>query len=132
MCCLLLNVLNAFEIENSMSLWWNLIKILYGQYGSNRNVCIVSWSEFVRNIVKFNTDRSMCNFDKDWPKFTKWTIWINMYCPWLKFFKNISSSKKELSMETYVEYLKGNMVHWLTCFKHLLDQNLLQTLQKST
>ena len=28
-------------------------------------------------------------------------------CPWLKFFKNISSSKKELSMETYVESLKG-------------------------
>ena len=131
MCCLLLNFLNALEIENSMSLWWNLIKILYGQYGSN-HVCIVSWSEFARNIVKFNTDRSMCDFDKDWPKFTKWTTWINMYYPWLKFFKNISSSKKELSMETYVEYSKGNMVHWLTWFKHLLDQNLLQTLQKST
>ena len=38
MCCLLLNFLNAFEIENSMSLWWNLIKILYGQYGQTMPV----------------------------------------------------------------------------------------------
>ena len=107
LCCLQFNFLNAFEIENSMSLWWNFIKILYGQYGSNRIVHIVSWSEFARNIVKFNIDRSICDLDKDWPKFTKCTIWINTYCPWLKFFKNISSSKKELSMETYVKSLNG-------------------------
>ena len=37
----------------------------------------------------------------------EWTIWINPYCPWLKILKNISSSKKELSMELYVESLKG-------------------------
>ena len=106
--CLKFNCLNnAFEIENCMSLWWNFIKILYGQYGSDCIVCIVSWSEFARNIIKLNIDQSISDFDKDWSKFTKWAIWINTYCPWLSFFRNISSSKKELLMETYVEYLKG-------------------------
>ena len=65
---------NEFDIENSMSLWWNFIKIVYGQYGSNSIVGIVSWLEFARNIVKLNIDRSICHFDKEWPKFTKWTI----------------------------------------------------------
>ena len=78
-----------------------------GQYGSNCIVGIVSWLEFAWNITKCNIDRTIYNVDKDWSKFTKWTIWISPYCPWLKFFKNISSSKKELSMETYVESLKG-------------------------
>ena len=31
---------NEFDIENSMSLWWNFIKIVYGQYGSNSIVGI--------------------------------------------------------------------------------------------
>ena len=84
-----------------------LLKTLCGQYGSNRIVRIVSWLEFVRNIAKFNTDRIICNVDTDWSNFIKWTIWIKPYFPWLKFFKNISSSKKELSMESYVESLKG-------------------------
>ena len=75
-----------------MSLWWNLIKTLYGQYGSNH---IAVWSEFARNIANFNIDQTIYDFDKDWSKFTKWTIWINPYCPWLKFFKNITNSKKE-------------------------------------
>ena len=35
LCCLWFSFLNAFEIENSMSLWWNFLKTLYGQYGSN-------------------------------------------------------------------------------------------------
>ena len=65
--------------------------------------------------VKFNIDRSICDSDKYWPKFTKWTIWINTYCPWLRFLKNLSSSKR--AMESYEEYLKGqydsltNMAH---------------------
>ena len=111
---------NAFETENSMSLWWNLRKMLYGQNGSNYIACIVSSSEFARNILKFKIDRCICDFDKYWPKFTKWTVRINTYCPWLEFWKNISSSKKELSMEHYVEYLKGqyssltNMVQTFT------------------
>ena len=90
-----------------MSLWWKVIKPLCGQYGSNHIVGIVSWLEFVWNIAKFNKDQIICNVDKDWSKFTKWTIWISLYWPWLKFFKNILSSKKELSMETYVESLKS-------------------------
>ena len=101
-CYLQFSSLNAFEIENSMSLWWNVIKTLCGQYGSNLIARIVSWLEFARNIAKFNIDRTICNVDKDWSKFTKWTIWISPYCPWLKFFKNISSSKKELLMESYM------------------------------
>ena len=106
-CCLWFSFWNAFETEDSMSLWWNVMKTLCGQYGSNHIVRIVSWLEFARNIAKFNIDRTICNLDKEWSKFTKWTIWISPYCPWLKFFKNISSSKKELSMESYVESLKG-------------------------
>ena len=68
-CCLRFNFLNAFEIGNSMSLWWTLIKTLYGQYRSNRIARIVSWSEFVSNIVKFNIYRSTCVFDKGWSFF---------------------------------------------------------------
>ena len=90
-----------------MSLWWNVIKTLWRQHGSSHIVCIVSWLEFARNIAKFNADQTICNVDKNWSKFTKWTIWISLYCLWLKFFKNISSNKKELLMETYVESLKG-------------------------
>ena len=54
-----------------MSFWQNFVKILYGQNGSDRIVHIASWSEFARNIVKFNMNRTICDFDKDWPKFTK-------------------------------------------------------------
>ena len=95
-CCLRFSFLNAFETENSMSLWRNVIKTLWGQYGPNHIVRIVSWLEFPRNIAKLNTDRTINNVDKGWSKFTKWATWISPYCPWLKFFKNISSSKKEL------------------------------------
>ena len=66
-----LSFLNVFETENSMSLWWNVIKTLCEQYGSNHLVCIVSWLEFPRNIAKFNIDQTICNVDKDWSKFTK-------------------------------------------------------------
>ena len=41
-CYLTFIFLNAFEIENSMSLWLNIIKTLCGQYESNHIVCIVS------------------------------------------------------------------------------------------
>ena len=58
----------------------------------------------LETIAKFNIDRIVCDFGKDWSKFTQWTIWVIPNCPWLKLFKNISSSKKEL---TYVESLKG-------------------------
>ena len=51
-----------------------LYKTLYGQYESNRIVRIVSWSEFATNIVKFNIDQTICDFDKDWPKLTRWTL----------------------------------------------------------
>ena len=90
-CHLWFSFLNAFEIENSMSLWWNIIKTLCGKYGSNHIVCIVSWLEFAGNIAKFNIDQTTYNVNKDWSKFTKWTTWISPYCPWLKFFKNIST-----------------------------------------
>ena len=63
-CCLQFILLNAFEIENSMRLWWNVIKPLCGQYGSNQ----ISWLEFARNTAKFNIDRTICNVDKDWSK----------------------------------------------------------------
>ena len=69
-----------------------------------------AWSEFATYIAKVNIDQTICEFDKDWSKFTKWTIWINTYCPCLEFFKNISISKKGLSMEIYVESLKGKYV----------------------
>ena len=71
-CCLQFSFLIAFEIENSIGLWWNIIKTLCGQYGSNRIVRIVSWLEHARNIAKLNIDRTICNVDKDWSKFTKW------------------------------------------------------------
>ena len=62
----------------------------------NMGQTVLSVSEFARNIVKLNIDRSICHFDKEWPK-----------CPWVNFFKYTSSSEKKLLMETYVEYLKG-------------------------
>ena len=99
LCCFWFSLLNALEIENSMSLWLNFVKTLYGGCGSNRIVRVVSWSEFARNIAKLNIDRTLCDF-------TKWKIWINPCCPSLKFSKNISSSKKELAMEICVESLK--------------------------
>ena len=118
-CCLWFSLLNAFEIENSMCLWWNVIKILCGQYGSNRIVRIVSWSEFARNIAKLNIDQILCSADKDWPKFTKWTIWISPYCPWLKLSKNNSRSKKELLMKTYVESSKRQYTRFFLYETHL-------------
>ena len=128
-CYLWFNFLNAFEIENTMRFWWNFIKTLYGQYGSNRIVRIVSWLEFARNVAKFNIDRIICDFDKDWSNFTKLTIWINPYCPWLNFLKIFQVEKKELSMETYVQLWKGQygskfdqhgsniLLIWI-CYKH--------------
>ena len=61
------------------------------------------------NIAKVNIDQTICEFGKDWSKFTKWTLWINPYCPWLKIFQ---VAKKELLMEIYiyVESLKGRYV----------------------
>ena len=56
-CCLQFSFLIAFEIENSIGLWWNIIKTLCGQYGSNRIVRIVSWLEHARNIAKLNIDQ---------------------------------------------------------------------------
>ena len=66
---------------------WNFIKTLYWRSGSNRIVRIISWLEFARNIAKFNIDWTICDFDKHWSKFTKWTIWINPYCPLLKILQ---------------------------------------------
>ena len=83
-CYLRFSFLNASEIENSMSFWWSVIKTLCGQYGSNcivRTVRIVSWLEIARNIAKFNIDRTICYVDKNWSKFTKWTMWISPYYP---------------------------------------------------
>ena len=77
-------------IQFLKSIWnkkWNFIKTLYGQYGSNCIVRIISWSEFARSIAKFNIDWTIWDFDKDWSKFTKWTIRINPYCPQLKIFQ---------------------------------------------
>ena len=107
--CLRFSFLNEFEIENSMSLWLNFIKILCGQYRSNSIVRIVSWLEFARKISKFNIDRTIYNVNKHWSKFTKWTIWICPYSPWLKFFKNISSSKKSFRWKFLKDPLKDNM-----------------------
>ena len=42
---------------------------------------VLSLDQFARNIVKFNIDRTICDFDKDSSNFTKWTIWMNPYCP---------------------------------------------------
>ena len=66
---------------------WNFIKTLYGQYGSNRIVRTISWSEFARNNGKFYIDRTIWDFDKEWSNFNKWTICINPYCSQLKNFK---------------------------------------------
>ena len=90
---------------------------------------VLSLSEFARKIAKFNINQTICDFDKDWSKFIKWTTWINLYCPWLKFFKNISSSNKELSMEAYVGSLKGqygsNIFLIRICYKHCKIQHRL-------
>ena len=104
-----ISFLNAFEIESSMNLRWNVIKTLCRQYESNRIVRNVCWLEFARNIAKFNIDQTICNADKDRSKFTKWTIWISPYCPWLKFFKNISSSKKRTFGGNLCKILEGTI-----------------------
>ena len=132
-CCLRFSFWNAFKIENSMSLWWNVIKTLCRHYRSNCIFRIVSWWELARNVAKFNLDRSIYNVDKDWWNFTKWTIWISPYCPWLKFFKNISSSKNELLIETYVEsveslkgqYVWNHILSWSELPICIFDKNWL-------
>ena len=48
-CCLWFNYSNISEIENGMSLWWNFIKALNWQYGSNR---IVPDAIYLRNLGK--------------------------------------------------------------------------------
>ena len=55
-----------------MSFWWNFVKTLFGRYESNRIVFIVSWSEFARHNAKLNIDQTVCGFDKEWSKFTKY------------------------------------------------------------
>ena len=86
---------------------------------------IFASSEFATNIAKFNIDPSICDFGKDWLKFIKWAIWINPDCSRLKFFKNISSSKKELIlMKKYVKLWKNNMIQFLFYF----DLSLLYVL----
>ena len=42
---------------------------------------VLSLSEFARKIAKFNISQTMCDFDKDWSKFIKWTTWVNPFCP---------------------------------------------------
>ena len=106
-----------------MRFWWNFIKTLYGHYGSNHIVCIVSWSEFARNIAKFNIDWTICDFDKDWSKLTKWTIRINPYCPWLNFSKIFQVAKKSFWWKLMQKPWKGNMVQNLI--------NMVQTLSWS-
>ena len=64
LCCLWFNFLNVFEIENSMSVWWDFMKILNRQYGSNLIAHIASYSEFLKNIAKFNIGQTICAFDK--------------------------------------------------------------------
>ena len=80
-------------------LWWNFLKALYEQYGSNFIVCFISLAEFARNIANFVINQTICDFDKDWSKFVTWTVWINRYSAWLKFFKNNSRIQKPASDE---------------------------------
>ena len=81
--CLWFNFLNVFEIENSMSVWWDFMKILNGQYGSNLIAHIASYSEFLRNIAKFNIGQAICTFDKWLFKFSKWTLYASRWLAWL-------------------------------------------------
>ena len=46
---------------------------------------IISRSEFTENVCKYNTTQTI--FDNDWLNWSKWTIPVNPYCPWL--FRNI-------------------------------------------
>ena len=86
-------------------------------------VHIVAWSEFARNIVEFNIDWSICDwkilnytevywsiFDKIYQSLLNGHYGSNCIVPDNNFFKNISSSKKELSVEIYVESLKGQSI----------------------
>ena len=81
--CLWFNFLNVFEIENSMSVWWDFMKILNRQYGSNLIAHIASYSEFLRNIAKFNIGQTICAFDKWIFKFSKWTLYALRWLAWL-------------------------------------------------
>ena len=83
LCCLWFNFLNVFEIENSMSVWWDFMKILNRQYGSNLIAHIASYSEFLRNIAKFNIGQTICAFDKLIFKFSKWTLYALRWLAWL-------------------------------------------------
>ena len=51
------------------------VEHLKGQYGSLTNMFqTIASSKFATNIVQVNTDQTICEFDKGWSQFTKWTL----------------------------------------------------------
>ena len=59
------------------------MKILNRQYGSNLIAHIASYSEFLRNIAKFNIGQTIRAFDKLIFKFSKWTLYALRWLAWL-------------------------------------------------
>ena len=82
---------NTFEIK----LLWAFDETSFKNLMDNMAQIVLFVLPFDQNLLettaKFTMGWIICEFDK---------LWINSYCPWLKFFKNTSSSKKEL---TYIE-----------------------------
>ena len=70
--------------------------------GQDRSNGVVSWYKFTESFCKYNANRTISVFDKNW---LKWRIRVNLYCPWLAFVRNISKKENE-SFEPYVLFTK--------------------------
>ena len=78
--------------------YWGSLK------GQDRSNGIVSWYKFTENFCKYNANRTISVFDKNW---LKWRIRVNPYCLWLAFVRNISKLKNE-PFEPYVLFTKND------------------------
>ena len=81
------------------------------QYCSN---VIVSRSEFTENVCKYNANQTI--FDKDWLNWSKWTIRVNPYCPWLLIVRDI------------LQYPSSRIVSWFELVRYFFKQYVHQTI----
>ena len=80
--CLAIQIYQKYFKESEKSFLQNLIEDTWEKCSN----VIVSQSEFIENVCKYNKNQTI--FDKDWLNWSKWTIWVNPYCPWLSIVRD--------------------------------------------
>ena len=88
----------------------------------------------MKNIQK----RTIFVFYKSWPNFSKMTVWVNLYCPWFKFFKRYLNRIPEKTVWVRLYYLlkvdekfcertiwiEPNCCLWLFCLTPFLENQV--------